>query len=244
MSETLYQDILNDRLQGKKALAVLVDPEKFIVEQVSEFLQKLPTETTHFFVGGSTVLDGQTERVVKALKRSTSLPVILFPGSYEQITEAADGILFLSLLSGRNPDYLIGQQVKAVPFLTDSSLEIIPTAYVLIDGGQDSAVARVSKTSPIQQTQVETILNTALAGQYMGAKMIYLEAGSGAKTPVAAKIISKVKKAIKIPLLVGGGIRTEEQRLQAYDAGADLVVMGTVFEEEKKIKNLSQQGLL
>lgn len=244
MSETLYQDILNDRLQGKKALAVLVDPEKFIVEQVSEFLQKLPTETTHFFVGGSTVLEGQTERVVKALKRSTSLPVILFPGSYEQVTEAADGILFLSLLSGRNPDYLIGQQVKAVPFLKDSCLEIIPTAYVLIDGGQDSAVARVSKTSPIQQTQVETILNTALAGQYMGAKMIYLEAGSGAKTPVADKIISEVKKAIKIPLLVGGGIRTEEQRQQAYDAGADLVVMGTVFEEEKKIKNLSQQGLL
>jgi len=231
MREPLYQKIGDDSLQGKKALAILVDPEKFDVQKAAEFLRKLPKETTHLFVGGSTDREDQTETTVKALKGHTTLPVILFPGSHLQITKEADAILFLSLLSGRNPDYLIGQQVKAVKLLQDRSLEVISTAYILIDGGQISAVARVSKTDPIAQTEIEMIRDTALAGQFMGAKMIYLEAGSGAKTPVAMSIISEVKKAIDIPLIVGGGIRTKEQKQRAYNAGADMVVMGTVFEE-------------
>jgi len=159
----------------------------------------------------------------------------LFPGDYSQLTNEADAVLFLSLLSGRNTEYLIGQQLKSVSFLQNASLEVISTGYILIDGGTISAVERVSETKPLTQSNSNAIVETALAGQYMGAKLIYLEAGSGARIAVQAEIISEVKKAIEIPLIVGGGIRTEEQKLIAYDAGADMVVMGTVFEENLKV---------
>ena len=141
-------------------------------------------------------------------------------------------LLFLTLLSGRNAEYLVGQQVKSISKLKDSSLEIIPTGYILIDGGNDSSVSKVTQTNPLSQNNVEKIIHTALAGQYMGAKLIYLEAGSGAKFPIKPEIISKVKKAIKIPLIVGGGIKTDSQKNNAYDAGADMIVMGTAFEKE------------
>ena len=155
---------------------------------------------------------------------------MLFPGDYSQITDAADGILFLSLISGRNPEYLISQQVKAVPQLKVSGLEVIPTGYLLIDGGKETAVQRVTQTLPLPQQEVEIIVNTSLAGQFSGKQLIYLEAGSGALFPVSREVISEVKAAIEIPLIVGGGIRSQEQLEEAYEAGADMVVMGTVFE--------------
>ncbi|HLV92648.1 MAG TPA: geranylgeranylglyceryl/heptaprenylglyceryl phosphate synthase, partial [Aequorivita sp.] len=155
-----------------------------------------------------------------------------FPGDYSHITNLADVLLFLSLLSGRNAEYLVGQQVKSISKLKKSSLEIIPTGYILINGGNNSSVSKVTKTSPISQTNIEEIVHTALAGQYMGAKLIYLEAGSGAKFPVSPEIISKVKSELKIPLIVGGGIKTEEQKKLAYDSGADMIVMGTAFESQ------------
>lgn len=226
-----YQAILQFVATSLKGLAVLVDPEDFNLGTVSDFLRKLPMETTHIFVGGSTSSKEATQAAVLELKKFTDMPIFLFPGDYSQLTNEADAVLFLSLLSGRNPDYLIGQQVKAVEILRESSLEIIPTAYVLIDGGNQSAVERVSGTKPMSQSKPNAIVATALAGQYMGAKLIYLEAGSGAKNPVAAGIISEVKKVISIPLIVGGGIRTEKQKQAAYTAGADMVVMGTVFED-------------
>ncbi|NNM21913.1 MAG: geranylgeranylglyceryl phosphate synthase family protein, partial [Flavobacteriaceae bacterium] len=142
----------------------------------------------------------------------------------------ADGLLFLSLLSGRNPDYLIGQHLRSVPKLKNSGLEIIPTAYLLIDGGRESAVAKVTQTRPMSQEGVEEIVHTAMAGQFQGAQLIYLEAGSGALHPVGSKIISEVKKHTQIPLIVGGGIRSQAQQEAAYQAGADMVVMGTAFE--------------
>ena len=225
-----YQNILNAISEGKKCLAILVDPDKFLTSETVSFLQQLPTETTHLFVGGSTDANGHTEATVKALKNHAQLPVILFPGDHTQITKFADAILFLSLLSGRNPEYLVGQQLKAVSKLKASNLEVIPTGYILVDGGTESAVARVSNTQPLSQEDSETIVNTVIAGEFMGAKLIYLEAGSGAIIPVKPQLISEVKKAITIPLIVGGGIKTEIQKQAAYKAGADLVVMGTAFE--------------
>lgn len=214
----------------KKQLAVLIDPDKFLESEAESFLSKLPEETTHIFVGGSTVAPNKTERSVRAIKLFSDLPVVLFPGDHSQITENADALLFLSLISGRNPEYLIEQQVRSVEKLRNSTLEIIPTGYILIDGGKTCEVHRVSNTKPISQFEIETIVNTALAGQYSGKKLIYLEAGSGAKCPVSEEIINAVKKAINIPLIVGGGIRTQELLMKSYDAGADIVVIGTAFE--------------
>jgi putative glycerol-1-phosphate prenyltransferase len=226
----VYAEISHSIAKGKKLLAILIDPEKFIETEAAFFLKKIPKTTTHLFVGGSSVANFKTEKTVKAVKAETDLPIVLFPGDYSQITDYADALLFLSLLSGRNPEYLIEQQVKSVKKLRNSRLEIIPTAYILIDGGKESAVQRVSGTKPILQFQVETIINTALAGEFSGKKLIYLEAGSGADFPISEEIIAEVKKVVTIPLIVGGGIRTLQQQEKAYDSGADLIVIGTQFE--------------
>ena len=215
---------------NRKLLAVLIDPEKFSGENYTCLIEKLPEQVTHIFVGGSTGTSAQSEFCVDFIKTKTNLPVILFPGDKEQITEKADGILLLSLISGRNPEYLIGQHVKAVPKLLKTGLEIIPTGYLLLDGGNQSAVARVSKTNPIEQGEIELIRNTALAGQMLGKQLVYLEAGSGALIPVSEKVITQVKRDLNIPLIVGGGIRNATQLKKAYKAGADLVVIGTAFE--------------
>lgn len=237
MGDSFYKYFQKNIAAGKKQLAILIDPDKFDISETELFLHKIPNDTTHLFVGGSIVENGQTEITVKAIKAKTKLPIFLFPGDFSQITNEADVLLFLSLISGRNAEYLIGQQVKSISKLKNSNLEIIPTGYILIDGGNNSAVSRVTNTQPLSQNNIETIVDTAIAGQYMGAKLIYLEAGSGAKNVVNSKIISEVKKNISIPLIVGGGIRSEEQKREAYNAGADMVVMGTAFEEIPKFKH-------
>ncbi|MDT0687984.1 geranylgeranylglyceryl/heptaprenylglyceryl phosphate synthase [Autumnicola psychrophila] len=227
---SIYSEILASASRGEKLLCILIDPENFDNNKAEAFLKRMPQNASYLLVGGSTATAQQTEQTVEALKQHSELPVILFPGSHEQITEEADAILFLSLLSGRNPEYLIGQQIKSVPRLQFSSLEILPTAYILIDGGKESAVQRVSKTQPMSRCEVNLISETALAGEFSGKNLVYLEAGSGAKIPVGAAIISEVKKTVTIPLIVGGGIRSKEQLQEAYDAGADIVVIGTAFE--------------
>ena len=216
---------------GNKQLAVLIDPEKFDPATATDFLRKLPQFTSHIFIGGSTVTPQEMEACIKAIKRETSLPLVLFPGDYQQISNSADAVLFLSLLSGRNPEYLIGQQVRSVALLKNSGLEIIPTGYLLIDGGRECAVQQVSGTAPLCQKNPEFIVDTALAGKYSGKQLIYLEAGSGAIKPVDPKIISEVKEATQLPLIVGGGIRNIDQLHAAWNAGADLVVIGTAFEQ-------------
>ncbi|WP_299063489.1 geranylgeranylglyceryl/heptaprenylglyceryl phosphate synthase [uncultured Polaribacter sp.] len=229
----LYQNILQAKTAGKKLLAVLIDPEKIDLDNIVPFFDKVQLSiATHIFVGGSTDINSQTENVVIAIKKVTKLPVILFPGDVKQITQKADGILFLSLLSGRNSEYLIEQQIKAAPFLKDATLEILPTGYILIDGQTVTATQKVSNTKPIAQKNTELILNTALAGQFLGKKLIYLEAGSGAKIPVKTNIITLLKDNLSIPLIVGGGIRTKKQLENAFNAGADLVVIGTAFEND------------
>jgi putative glycerol-1-phosphate prenyltransferase len=228
----IYQFFLSAKKEGRKLLAILLDPDKINLETIAETITKINNSTVDFiFVGGSSVEEKATDQLVLKIKELTTLPIVLFPGNYQQITSHADAILFLSLISGRNPEYLINQQVKSVPYLQKSDLEVIPTGYILIDGGKETSVQKVSETKPILADNIEEITQTAIAGMYMGNKLIYLEAGSGALHPVNPSVIKSVIKNLTIPLIVGGGIRSRNELLEAYKNGADVVVIGTAFEE-------------
>ncbi|KJD31827.1 geranylgeranylglyceryl phosphate synthase [Tamlana nanhaiensis] len=221
-------------LKEEKLLAVLIDPDKFLVENTASFIAKVNASiATHIFVGGSTVEVDATETLVTEIKKYTTLPVILFPGDVTQITNAADAILFLSLISGRNPDYLIGKHVEAVSKLKSTNLEVIPTGYILVESGKETAVQRVTNTQPISQNEVDKIVDTAKAAEFLGMQLVYLEAGSGAVNAVDLNIIKQVKAILNIPLIVGGGIRSKTALQSAYQAGADLVVIGTAFEQDE-----------
>jgi phosphoglycerol geranylgeranyltransferase len=233
MTNSILGNIQTASKKDEKLLAILLDPDKSSIDEIPSISKRIEKLGANFiFVGGSVVENGATELFVKKLKENTQIPIVLFPGDYSQVTNNADALLFLSLLSGRNPEYLIEQQIKSVPFLKNSTLEIIPTGYILIDGGTNSSVLKVSKTTPIPQENIELAVSTAIAGMYKGKQLIYLEAGSGAKKVVNPALISEVKKNITIPLIVGGGIRSKEQLNNAYNSGADLVVIGTAFENK------------
>ena len=237
MRKSILEFIQKATVKKEKLLAILLDPDKTSLKKLPEISSRIDSLNANFiFVGGSFVENGITDLFVKTLKKLTKLPVVLFPGDFSQLTNHADALLFLSLLSGRNPEYLIEQQIKSVPFLKNSSLEIIPTGYILIDGGTNSSVFKMSNTLPISQENIALAVDTAVAGMYKGKQLIYLEAGSGAKFPVNSLLISEVKKHINIPLIVGGGIRTKEQLINAYENGADLVVIGTAFENNASFK--------
>ncbi|EDP71099.1 hypothetical protein FBALC1_01407 [Flavobacteriales bacterium ALC-1] len=232
--KSIYQNIITSISKSEKLLAVLIDPDKMKLKTVSSFISKVNQSfATHIFVGGSEVDRGVTETLVLEIKKHAKLPIILFPGDVIQITDKANGVLFLSLISGRNPEYLIGKHVEAVSNLKNSNLEIIPTGYLLIENGKQTSVERVSQTKPIKRNNIKTIVDTAKAGELLGMQLIYLEAGSGATHVIDPKIISKVKEDLNIPLIVGGGIRSKLQLELAYKAGADLVVIGTAFEEDE-----------
>lgn len=228
---TIRQQILEAKSNGKKLLAVLLDPDKIVLENLNHLIDKInQSPATHIFVGGSIVQNNILEELITALKQETNLPVILFPGDPSQISPKADGILFLSLLSGRNPDYLIEYQVQAAPILKKTNLEVISTGYILIESGNETAVARVSKTKPLSRENLDLVLATAQAGEMLGNQLIYLEAGSGAKQSVPTEMIELISQNIKIPVIVGGGIVDLHGIQKAYKAGADLVVIGTAFE--------------
>lgn len=231
-SRTILEHIKTAAHTGEKLLAVLVDPDKVQVEAIQITAIKINAIQPDFvFVGGSTVESGATDTFVAEFKHYCEIPVVLFPGCESQITNKADALLFLSLLSGRNPEYLIEQQLRAVNKLKNTQLEIIPTGYVLVDGGSETSVQRVSNTTPISQDKMEAIVTTAKAGEYMGKQLMYLEAGSGAKHPVHPEIVQAVKEHLNIPLIVGGGLRSKAQIDAAYTHGADVVVVGTAFEQ-------------
>lgn len=220
--------------RGKKLLAVLIDPDKMELGNLTDFVAKLNASmATHVFVGGSTVEDFKTDDLLRKLKTLTNLPILIFPGDVSQLSAYADGLLFLSLVSGRNPEYLIGKQVEAVSVLRTMDLEIIPTGYVLIENGKETAVERVTQTQPLSRQNIQHIVDTAKASELLGMKCIYLEAGSGAIEPITSTIIQAVKKELEIPLIVGGGISSKQQLVNAYDAGADMVVIGTAFEVDE-----------
>ena len=235
---SIYQNILTSISKEENLLAVLIDPDKMKLENISGFIEKINASiTTHIFVGGSNVEDLATDILVSEIKKFTSLPVVLFPGDVTQITNKADAILFLSLISGRNSKYLIEKHIEAVSVLRDTNLEVIPTGYILIENEKTTSVQKVTQTKPLSRNNIQNIVDTALAGEFLGMKLIYLEAGSGATHPIDIAIILEVKKALKIPLIVGGGIRSKQQLDQAYNAGADFVVIGTAFEEDETFFN-------
>lgn len=236
--KNILQNISTSIAKNEKLLAVLIDPDKMKLANVSSFISKVNQSiATHIFVGGSEVDEGLTEALVIEIKKNTKLPVVLFPGDVIQITDKADGILFLSLISGRNPDYLIGKHVEAVSILKNATLEVISTGYILIENGKQTAVERVSKTKPLERNKIQYIADTANAGELLGMQLIYLEAGSGATHAIESEIISAVKKQLSIPLIVGGGIRTKTEIELAYKAGADLIVIGTAFEKDETFFN-------
>ncbi len=213
--------------------AVLIDPDQMKLDHLAETVDLAQrSKVDLFFVGGSLLIDNRLEDTVRYIKRNCDIPVVLFPGNNYQICNRADAILLLSLISGRNPDLLIGQHVRAAPQLYKTSLDIIPTGYLLIDGGVKTSVAYMSDTTPIPADKAQITIATALAGQQLGMKMIYLDAGSGAIHPVSPNMISALKKYLEIPVIVGGGIRTAQQTYDAVQAGADIVVVGNALEKK------------
>ena len=229
----IYNHILKSKVENEKLLAILLDPDKIDLDNMEILLEKInQSPATHIFIGGSLVKTNILDELVLKIKEDCDLPIVLFPGNPSQISDQADALLFLTLISGRNPDFLIEHQVKAVPILKQTDLEIISTGYILIESGTQTAVERVSKTKPLDKNNPEYILQTAQAGEMLGNKLIYLEAGSGAAIAVPKEIIKLVSQNIEIPLIVGGGIVDLQGIQTAYDSGADLVVIGTAFEND------------
>ncbi|MFO7669308.1 MAG: geranylgeranylglyceryl/heptaprenylglyceryl phosphate synthase [Bacteroidales bacterium] len=225
-----FYDILADRT--KKQFALLVDPDKYddrsldiLIDQVNQYPPDL------LLVGGS-ILFNPIDLTITSLKLGTRLPVFLFPGNVMQLSDQADGILFLSLISGRNPEFLIGNHVLAAPHLSRYGIEVIPTGYLLIENGRSTTVEYMSNTRPIPAGKNDLAIATSMAGEMLGMKAIYLEAGSGAEHCVGLDMIRSIRKSISLPLIVGGGISTAEQAGEVYHAGADMVVVGTAIEKD------------
>ena len=240
----IYNQILQSKANNQKLLAILLDPDKVDLQNIEILSQKInQSPATHIFIGGSQVNSNILDELILKLRQNFpfgdqgTLPILLFPGNPSQISDKADGILFLTLLSGRNPDYLIEHQVNAVPILKKTNLEIISTGYILIESDTKTAVERISKTKPLDRNNHDYIVQTAQAGEYLGNKIIYLEAGSGAKKAISKEIITLVAQNVHIPLIVGGGIRSLSEIENAHLAGADLVVIGTAFENDLNFFN-------
>ena len=225
---SFLQDLSSDK---KKRFALLIDPDKHTKESLA-YLVSLAKETPPdlILVGGS-LLFRPIENTIIYLKEQLDISVFIFPGDVSQLSDEADGIFLLSLISGRNPEYLIGNHVIAAPRLKQSGIEVIPTAYMLIENGHSTSVEYISNTKPIPFGKTDLAVATALAGELLGLRLLYLEAGSGAERTVGIDMISEISKAVSIPLIVGGGIRSVETAEKAYDAGADLIVIGTALEE-------------
>lgn len=229
----LYEQLTAAKQRGEKRLAVLIDPDQLRLKRLEDVLDLAVECGVHyFFIGGSLVVNNMLDEVLMGIRQRCNIPLVLFPGNSFQLSYKADAILFLSLISGRNPELLIGQHVIAAPFLKMSPLEVISTGYMLIDGGVQTAVQYMSNTYPIPANKADIAVCTALAGEMLGLKMIYLEAGSGAQNPVPENMIKAVSGAISIPLIVGGGIRTPERAAAGLRAGADLLVVGNAVEKE------------
>jgi putative glycerol-1-phosphate prenyltransferase len=234
---SILKSLQERHLSGKKSIAVLVDPDKMEDAARLNTLIRLASENfiDYFFVGGSLITTTNLSDVVKQIKENVSIPVILFPGSSLQIDANADAILFLSLISGRNPDLLIGQHVVSAPILKNNKLEVMPTGYILINSGKTTSVAYISNTTPIPDDKYSLAACTAMAGEMLGLRLIYLDAGSGAEKEINNKMINAVRKAVDVPLIVGGGINTSQKALSALEAGADLIVIGNALEKDPKL---------
>lgn len=223
--------------QGRKSIAVLVDPDKVEDSSKLQHLINLASENCidYFFVGGSLITTTNLAEVVKQIKDNVKIPVVLFPGNSIQIEPTADAILFLSLISGRNPELLIGQHVIAAPIIKNTRLEVIPTGYMLVNSGKTTSVAYISNTTPIPDDKYSLAACTAMAGEMLGLQSIYMDAGSGAEKEISARMIGAVRKSVSIPLIVGGGINTSRKAITALEAGADMIVIGNALEKDPEL---------
>ena len=232
----LYKNILVSKNQGKKLFAILIDPDK---QKNSDLLLVIKnaniSKVNYFFVGGSLLINDNLNDCIKTIKENSKIPVILFPGNTMQINPKADGILFLSLISGRNPDLLIGKQVISAPILKQTELEIISTGYMLIDSGKATTASYMSNTVPIPREKNAIATSTAIAGQYLGMKLIYMDGGSGAEQPITKDMIKEVSNCIDIPLIIGGGICNAKKAIENCKAGADLIVVGNAIEKDPSL---------
>ncbi|HRP55066.1 geranylgeranylglyceryl/heptaprenylglyceryl phosphate synthase [Agriterribacter sp.] len=241
MTDLIHQSIAGKKKAGRKSFAVLIDPDKVDEQKIAE-LSELTTEANvdYLLVGGSLVISNHLDEVVKQVKRQCSIPVILFPGTPSQVSRYADALLYLSLISGRNPELLIGQHVISAPFVKQSGLEIISTGYMVIDGGAPTTVSYISNATPIPFNKNEIAMCTAMAGEMLGMKLIYMDAGSGAERPITEAMIAGVANAIEVPLVVGGGITDPEKAYLNCKAGADVIVVGNAIEKDiSLIKEIS-----
>ena len=236
MLNNIYQSLVDRKRHSKKSFAVLIDPDKVNDNSVEELIQlSLDAQVDYFLVGGSLVISSYLDECVQLIKRSCNIPVILFPGSPSQVSKYADALLYLSLISGRNPELLIGQHVVSAPVVKKSGLEIMPTGYMVIDGGAPTTVSYISNASPLPSDKNEIAMCTAMAGEMLGMKLIYMDAGSGAKKAISESMIQKVSSCIDVPLIIGGGITTAEKAYLNCKAGADVIVVGNAIEKDASL---------
>ncbi|MDX5405350.1 MAG: geranylgeranylglyceryl/heptaprenylglyceryl phosphate synthase [Bacteroidota bacterium] len=236
MPETVASHIQNARRKGKKKLAVLIDPDQCrgdFLEKVCDSVER--AEVDMIFVGGSLLSNYQLDQVIGEIKQRTGARLVLFPGNAFQVSAKADALLFLSLISGRNPELLIGQQVMAAPLVKQSDVEVLPTGYMLIDGGRPTTASYISGSLPIPADKPQIAALTALAGSYLGLQYIYMDAGSGAQAPITTEMIKAVREQVDLPMIVGGGIRDVETAVSMAEAGADVIVVGNATERNPLI---------
>ena len=229
---SILKSIYKKSANNQKQLAFLIDPDKYSGNKLEQTIKQInKTQPDIVMIGGSLVVD-KIDFIILKIKEECQIPVIIYPGSLIQLSTKADGILFISLISGRNPDFLIGNHVVAAPILKQSATEVISTGYMLIEGGTKTSVEYMSNTQPIPSTKNDIAIATAFAGELLGMKLIYMDAGSGAKNPIPLTMIREVKKSITVPLMIGGGLNTPEKVEKACQAGADIVVIGNAVEKD------------
>ncbi len=233
MTRNIYHSIVERKSSGKKSFAVLIDPDNLSLDKVDDLVAlSIKASVDYFLVGGSLVIGNKMSELIKRIKLTCSIPVILFPGSPAQVSTQADALLYLSLISGRNPELLIGAHVMSASIVKHSGLEIMPTGYMVIDGGAPTTVSYISNSSPIPHDKKDIAVCTAMAGEMLGLKLIYMDAGSGAKRPISEEMIAAVAANIEIPLIIGGGILDPEKAYRNCKAGADVIVIGNAIEKD------------
>jgi phosphoglycerol geranylgeranyltransferase len=236
MKQRIYDSLLAMKKKGQKSFAVLVDPDNVNAEKLDILtVLAVNAKVDYLLVGGSLVVSNHLDEVVKHIRRNCSIPIILFPGTPSGLSRHADGLLYLSLISGRNPELLIGQHVISAPAVRQSGLEIISTGYMVIDGGAPTTVSYISNASPIPADKNEIALCTAMAGEMLGMKLIYMDAGSGARHPIREEMIACVAANLEVPLVIGGGIRDPEKAYRNCKAGADVIVVGNAVEKDASL---------
>jgi len=236
MSGKLYTEIQEAKKAGQKKFAVLIDPDKLRLSKFDQVMQlAADAHVDYFYIGGSLVVNDMLDEVLRRIKDATDIPTILFPGNSFQLSYKADGLMFLSLISGRNAELLIGKHVITAPFLKISPVEIISTGYMLVEGGISTTVQYMSNTTPIPAAKDDIAVCTAMAGELLGLKQIYMDAGSGAKNPISTEMIAAVSSAIDVPLIIGGGISTPEKAAANVAAGADVIVVGNAIEKDPEL---------